>query len=107
MEQRRGIFRGEVEEGNVDLFGEVVAGLVEAVDVVLGFDDGVVGGVGVAGVVFAVPEVEVGAVLIEDELIEGGERLGSGGCGVVTVEVELVVEGDDVVGVEHEWRMQG
>jgi hypothetical protein len=25
----------------------------------------------------------------------------------VTVEVELVVEGDDVVGVEHEWRMQG
>ena len=42
--------------------------MVEAVDIVLGLGDGVVGGVGIAGVVFAMPEVVVGAVLVEDEL---------------------------------------
>jgi len=55
-----------VEKGDVDLLGEVVAELVEAIDVVLDVDDGVIGGVGVAGGVFAVPEVVVGAMLIED-----------------------------------------
>jgi hypothetical protein len=69
-----GLVGREFEEGDVDLFGEIVAALVEAVDVVLDFDDGVVGGDGVAGVVFAVPEVVVGDVLVEDELgkIPGG-----------------------------------
>ena len=54
------------QESDVDLLGEVVAELVEAVDVVLDVDDGGVGGVGIAGGVFAVPEVVVGAMLIED-----------------------------------------
>ena len=52
----------QFQEGNVDLLGEVVAKLVEAVDVVLDLDDGGVGGVGVACIVFAVPEFKVGAV---------------------------------------------
>ena len=65
-------------------------------------DDGVVGGAGVAGFVFTMPEVVVGAVLVEDELVEGvgGRRNGSGG--VVAVLGELVVEGEDVGGDEHE-----
>jgi len=56
----------ELQEFDVDLLGEIVAELVEAVDVVLDFDDGAVGGVGVAGIVFTVPEVVVGAVLVKD-----------------------------------------
>ena len=68
VEGRGGNFRDESEEGEVDLLDEVIAGLVEAVDIVLGLGDGVVGGVGIAGVVFAMPEVVVGAVLVEDEL---------------------------------------
>jgi len=55
-----------LEEGDVDLLGEVVATLIEAIDVVLDFDDGTVGGLGIAGGVFAVPEFVVGAVLVED-----------------------------------------
>ena len=55
VERGGGIGGGLLQEGGIDLFGEIVAELVEAVDVVLDIDDGVVGGVGVAGVVFAVP----------------------------------------------------
>ena len=66
VEGGRWIVGCELEEGDVDLLGEVVAELVEAVDVVLDVDDGGVGGVGIAGGVFAVPEFVVGAVLVED-----------------------------------------
>jgi len=76
VERRGRVVGRELKEGDVDLLGEVVAELVEAIDVVLDADDGVVGGVGVAGFVFAVPEIVVGAVLVEDELRErrGGDR---------------------------------
>ncbi len=66
-----GLSGASCEESDVDLLGEVVAELVEAIDVVLDVDDGGVGGVGVAGFVFAVPEIVVGAMLVEDELVEG------------------------------------
>ena len=66
VEGGRGVVGRDPEESEVDLLGEVVAELVEAVDVVLDVDDGGVGGVGIAGGVFAVPEVVVGAMLIED-----------------------------------------
>jgi hypothetical protein len=101
MKRGRGLMGRELEEGDVDLFGEVVTALIEAINVVLDVDDGVVGGVGVAGVVFAVPEVVVGAVLVEDELVEGRRGCRNGGRGVVAVRGELVVEGDEVGGVEH------
>ncbi len=58
-----------VEENEVDFFGEVVAALVEGVDGALVASDGVAGGEGIAGGVFVVPEVEVGAVLGEDEVV--------------------------------------
>ena len=76
VEGRGGVSGGDFKQGDVDLLGEVVAALVEAVDVVLDLDDGGVGGVGVAGVVFTVPEVVVGSVLVEHEL---GKRRGGGG----------------------------
>ena len=96
-----GVVGREVEKGDVDLLGEVVAELVEAIDVVLDVDDGVIGGVGVAGGVFAVPEVVVGAVLVEDEMVEGiGGRWGWR-RGVVAVRRELVVKREYVRGAEH------
>ena len=102
VEGRGGVVGGEAEEGDVNLLGQVVAELVEAVDVVFDSDDGGVGGVGVAGFVFAVPEVVVGAVLVEDELVEG--RGGDGGWRreVVAVGGGLILERDDVGGDKHE-----
>ncbi len=96
---RRGV--GGIEEDGVDLFGEVVAELVEAIDVVLDDGDGVVGGEGVAGFVFAMPEIEVGHVLTEDEGVEVVTGCGCGGRAVVTVEGGLILEANDVEGVEH------
>ena len=106
VERSGGVFGRELDEGDVDLLGEVVAQLVDAIDVVLDLDDGGVGGVGIAGLVFAMPEVEVGAVLIEDEVVEGCCGMRGGGCGVVTVGGGPVVERDDMSGVEHEWCEQ-
>ena len=66
------------EEFGVALLHEVVAELVETVDGALGFGEIVIGGLGGAGAVFDVPEVEVGAVLGEDgveEIVAGG-RMG-------------------------------
>lgn len=102
VQGRGGIGGRELEEGDVDLLGEVVAELVEAVDVVLDLDDGVVGGLGVACFVLAVPEVVVGAVLVEDELVEGRGWCWGWRRWVMAVRGELVVEGDDVGCVEHE-----
>lgn len=67
----------------------------------LDLDDGVVGSLGVAGLVFTVPEVVIGAVLVEDELVEGRRRDRGGGRWVVAVRGGLVVEGDDVGCVQH------
>ena len=61
---------------DVALFGEVVAALVHCVDGAFDCGDVVVGGVGSAGAVFDVPEVEVGAVLGYD----GFEQEGLAGC---------------------------
>jgi len=76
--------------------------LVEAIDIVLDLDDGGVGGVGVASLVFAVPEIVVGAVLVEDDLFEGRGRCRGRGRGVVAVRGELVLKRDDVGGDKHE-----
>ena len=63
-----GFCGGQVgEEPEVDLFDQVVAALVEAIDGVLDLGDVGVGGLGVAGFVLFVPEIEVFAVLGGDE----------------------------------------
>jgi hypothetical protein len=87
------------EEGEVDAFGEVIAALVELVDTALAGRNGLVAGHGIAGIVFAVPEVEVGAMLFEDEALERGTGAGGRGVGVVPVDVGLIVEAGYVGGI--------
>jgi hypothetical protein len=62
-----GLGRAEpcIEQKAVEALNEVVALLVVTVNVVLFFHDGQGGGLRVAGAVFRVPEVKVGAVQAE------------------------------------------
>ena len=56
VERGGGVLRGEiVEEPEVDLFDEIVAALVEAVDGTLDAGDVGIGGLGIAGLVLFVP----------------------------------------------------
>ncbi len=90
---------GEVEELLVDLFHKIVAGLIEPVDGVLDLRDGGVGGVGAAGGVFLVPEIEVGTMLGEHEgkeLIAGHGRQARG----VPADVGCIVKIEDAVCVQ-------
>lgn len=102
--ERRGVrlCRRGFEEGDVDALDQIIAELVESVDGVLDVYHGAVGGQRGAGLVFAVPEIEVGAVLVEDEGFQrgGGGKEGQGG--VVPVGVCLVVKLGDGGGVQHE-----
>ena len=91
---------GFKEECGVDLLDEVVAALVDGVDGVLDGGDGGVGGGGGAGVVFLMPEVEVGAVLGEDEVLEfAGD--GREGLAEVPARVGLVLHCEDGLRLEH------
>ena len=74
---RQFLRREPVEECAIQLFGEVVAQLVGAVDAAFDVGELGVGGAGGAGFVFDVPEVEVGAMLAGDE---GEPRIGLRGC---------------------------
>ena len=58
--------REPVEQGAVELFGQVVAPLVGPVDAALDIGELSVGGAGRAGFIFNVPEIEVGAMLASD-----------------------------------------
>jgi len=93
--------REAVQQGLVDLLGEVVAELVEAVNGTLGVGEARVGGERIAGLVFAVPEVEVGAVLVEDELLQRVPGLGRRCGGVMAVRRGEVVEVRDAGCVQH------
>ena len=95
----------EGEQGLVDLLGEVIAELVEAVDGALGGGERCVRGVRVAGVVLAVPEVEVRLMLFEDELLEGRCGLRRGRGGVMAVGGGEVVERRDAGCFEH-WAVR-
>jgi hypothetical protein len=55
-----------VEEGGVERFGQVVTALVGVVDAVLYSSKLGIGNAGVAGFVFNVPELEIGAMLAGD-----------------------------------------
>ncbi len=97
------------EEEVVDLLDEVVAGLVEAVNGVFNGGDGGVGGLRAAGVIFLVPEVEVGVMVGENESGEGvGTRIGQVRGGLVAVPAirDLVLHPEDRVDFEHKWFWQ-
>ena len=78
--------------------------MVYFVDGAFDFGDIVVGGVGGAGAVFDVPEIEVGAMLGQDGVVKG---LGGGDCGGGVLMPErggAVVEIGDFDGGEVEMR---
>ena len=84
------LLAGGGQEHAVEFFDEIVAALVEGIDGALDVGDVGFGGEGIAGLVFFVPKVEVGAVLgfddLEKDLGGGGGRgvigrLGAGGTG--------------------------
>jgi hypothetical protein len=102
VERGGGVLREAADEESVELLDEVVALLVEGVDGVLDLRDGGVGGVGVAGGVLLVPEVEVGAVLGEEEGVERRVCCGGVGGGGVPERRCLGVEAKDGGGVECE-----
>lgn len=56
---------------------------------------------GVAGFVFAMPEVEVGLMLVEYELRECRTGNRCGGCWIVAMGGREVVQAEDVCGLEH------
>ena len=74
---------------------------IQAIDLVFDGGDAGVRGVGTAGRVFLVPEVEVGAVLVEDELLQRVPGLGRRCGGVMAVRRGEVVEVRDAGCVQH------
>ncbi len=83
---------------------QVVAGLVEDVDRVLDLSDAGVGGAGFAGLVFLVPEVEVGAVIGEGNLDQGCGWAGPRGrpwIGTMPAFGRFVVQARDFKSIEH------
>jgi len=105
------------EEAGVAALGEVVAALVEAVDGALDFGEIVVGGAGYAGAVFGMPEIEVGAMLGDEDFEEGisggglgrrWEQGGGGGVGLLVPEDDgAVVKGGDLGGGERKREGHG
>ncbi len=86
VEWGRGVLRGKVgDEPLIHFFDEVVASLVVAIDGMFDLGDGSVGGLGIAGLVLLVPEIEVLAVL-------GGDQ-GQEGIGFIWVDGRRVMPG--------------
>ena len=122
MERGGGVLgAGGGEQQAVHGLDQVVAALVERVDGVLDPGDGGVAGGGVAGLVFLVPEIEVGAVVGEGELEQEiglagvvvrrgrgeSDARGVAGRGLVPVPAQrgLVVQAGDLKSVQH-WRVR-
>ena len=102
VQRRRLVLRRDAgEQEQVDLLRQVVAALVEGVDGVFVGGDVVVGGQWVAGGVLVVPQVEVGAVLVEDEGVPWIAGRWVRERRIVPAGVGLVVQVEDVCGVEH------
>jgi len=90
--------RKRVEEIAVEALGEIVAELVELIDGALAGGDGLVAGERVAGSVFAMPEIEVGAMLVKDELVEMGICDWAWRGRVMPEERGVIVQADDLWG---------
>jgi len=105
VERGGGVLTGEVvQEPEIDLFDQVIATLVEAVDSAFDTGDIGVGGLGVTGLVFFVPEVEVFTMLggNEGEKLAGGRGLRS--VGLVPGDGEVVMKASDGCGFKHAGR---
>jgi hypothetical protein len=99
MQQEVGVERRErLEEIAIKALGEIVAELVELVNGAFAGGNGLIPGHGIAGGVFAMPEIEVGAMLVEDELVEVRGSDGTRRRGVVPEERGLIVQTDDLCG---------
>ena len=90
-----------MQKGFIDLLGEVVAQLIQAVDGVLGGGERGVRCERVAGLVLAVPEIEVGAMLVEDKLLQRVGGRGRRPGGVMAVGCGEVVKLRNAVCVQH------
>jgi hypothetical protein len=101
VQRGSGVLRGKVvDQPLVHLLDEVVAALVEAVDGVFYLGYFSIGGVGDAGLVLFVPELEVFAVVSGDEGVEVGGSGSGGGMSFgirreVPEGVEIGVKTDD------------
>ena len=73
---------GLSEQGEINFFDEIVALLVQPINLMFDVSHGGVGGVWVASLVLFVPEVEVGAVLREGQAGQLIGRLGIALAGV-------------------------
>jgi hypothetical protein len=115
-----GLLAGGGEQHAVERFDEVVAALIETVDAVLHVRDVGLGCERVASFIFFVPEIEVGVMVSLDELEEelrscGGRRISDRnwpdgtrrgrllwrGRVLMPAKGGLVVQADDLFGVEH------
>ncbi len=90
----------EPQQVLIDLFDQIVALLVEAVDGVLDLGDRVVGGVRAAGVVLLVPKIEVGAMLGQDQGVQVLRRRDRERIMVPGV-IGIVMRAQNGCGVDH------
>jgi hypothetical protein len=82
----------------IEMLGEIIAKLVELVDVALAGGDGLIAGERITGCVFAMPEIEVGTMLVKDELVEMGGCDWARSGGIMPEERGLIVQADDLWG---------
>lgn len=106
IERGRGVLRaGFFEQSAVYGFDEIVPALVKGVNISLHLRDAGVGGAWFACLVLLMPEIEVGAVMGKEEVVESFCAGCRGRSGIdMPVGGGAVVEASDVGGVEHEER---
>ena len=101
VERRRGILLNRLEQVPVDLLDEIVAPLIEGVDGSLHSRQCGVRRLRITRIVFAVPKIEVGAMLLEREVFQGGGRERISSLGEVPKLRGTSLQTGDVHDVEH------
>ncbi len=71
---RNRVLLDSLKKQPIDLLHKIVAALVQPIDGALYAGDGAVGSLRVAGVILAVPQIEVGTMLLQDQVLEGRGR---------------------------------
>lgn len=98
-----------LEKDVIDLLDKVVAGLIEDVDGTLDSGNAGIGGAGLAGFVFGMPEIEVGTVICEDRSKERRWRKCAGigpWLGAVPAVGGLIVELRDFQSIKHRNKLR-
>lgn len=104
MKWRLRILLNTAQKVNVELLYEIITLLIDRIDGSFYGGDGWIAGTGIAGLIFAMPQVEVGAVLPQEETLESALRGNHGGgiavraMPVLGCEVLQVREMDNVQG---------